>query len=89
MGFVTFELTRALDEVLVEMVKRGYAKSKADAMRLALLEFGRGHGLTDAKFEWGTKHGLKKKSREDEKKSASSFRLLDRYKYIVEPPRGQ
>lgn len=45
MATLTVEFKGVLDDVLTELVKQGYAKTKAEALRMALLHYGEEFGL--------------------------------------------
>ncbi|MFA6907291.1 MAG: hypothetical protein WC263_00510 [Candidatus Micrarchaeia archaeon] len=52
MGNINIEMNDYLGDVIGAMLKRGYAKTKTEALRLAVYEFDRTHSLTeDAVFE--------------------------------------
>ena len=44
---VNIGLTGYAEQVVAEMINRGYAKTKTEALRLALFEFGQKHELVD------------------------------------------
>ncbi len=45
MSTLTVHIQGVLDEALEKMIQQGYAKTKAEAMRLALMQFAEQHGL--------------------------------------------
>ena len=45
MSTLTVEFSGVLDEILKSLVKEGYAKTKAEALRTALLHYGEELGL--------------------------------------------
>lgn len=45
MATLTVEFRGILDDVLNELVRQGYAKTKAEALRMALLHYGEEYGL--------------------------------------------
>ena len=47
MSNINIELRGYTDKVLERMVEENYAKTKSEAIRLALFEFDQLHGLTD------------------------------------------
>jgi hypothetical protein len=47
MSNINIELRGYVDKVLNRMVEENYAKTKSEAVRLALFEFDQLHGLTD------------------------------------------
>lgn len=47
MTYINFEVSGYSERVLDSMLKRGYAKKKTEAIRLALFEFDRIHALTE------------------------------------------
>ena len=47
MSNINIELKGYVDKVLDRMVEENYAKTKSEAVRLALFEFDQLHGLTD------------------------------------------
>lgn len=47
MSNINIELKGYVDKVLNRMVEENYAKTKSEAIRLALFEFDQLHGLTD------------------------------------------
>lgn len=52
MGNINIEMNGYLNDVISAMLKRGYAKTKTEALRLTVYEFDRSHALTDdALFE--------------------------------------
>jgi hypothetical protein len=52
MGNINIEMNDYLGDVIEAMLKRGYAKTKTEALRLTVYEFDRSHSLTeDAVFE--------------------------------------
>ncbi|VVB58517.1 Uncharacterised protein [Candidatus Anstonella stagnisolia] len=47
MANINIELTGYIDDVMRSMIARGYAKTKTEAVRLALFQFDQLHSLTD------------------------------------------
>ena len=47
MSHLTLEFTGVLDDILNALVGRGFAKTKAEAVRMALLRYGEERGLVE------------------------------------------
>jgi len=47
---LTVEFSGVLDEVLTSLVERGFAKTKAEALRMALLHYGEEYGLVKSRL---------------------------------------
>ncbi len=69
MSTLTIHVQGVLDQALEKMIAQGYAKTKSEAVRLALMQFAEGHGLIEGKsiharaedYAWDEiKHRLKK-----------------------------
>ena len=50
MATLTVEFSGVLDEVLTSLVKQGFAKTKAEALRMALLHYGEELGLVKTRL---------------------------------------
>lgn len=50
---LTMEFKGVQKEVIEKAVKRGYAKTKSEAVRMAVVEFGRNAGLIGGKYTTG------------------------------------
>lgn len=50
MATLTVEFSGVLDDVLISLVKQGYAKTKAEALRMALLHYGEEFGLVKSRM---------------------------------------
>ncbi len=50
MSVLTVEFSGVLEDVLAALVKRGYAKTKSEALRMALLHYGEELGLVHSRL---------------------------------------
>ena len=50
MATLTVEFSGILDEILSTLIKKGYAKTKAEALRMALLHYGEEYGMVHGRI---------------------------------------